>query len=73
MHDASEAPGARRDEDPRVSRSVSSRRGGVAYGWQRAQKHVDTPDAETIEEQIVTTVLNEICEYFDFDDDAQAQ
>jgi hypothetical protein len=25
---------------------------GVAYGWQRAHKHIDTPDAETIEEQI---------------------
>jgi hypothetical protein len=46
---------------------------GVAYGWQRAHKHVDAPDAETIEEQIVTAVLNEICQYFDFDDDARAQ
>jgi hypothetical protein len=41
---------------------------GVAYGWQRAHKHIDTPDAETIEEQIVTAVLNEVCQYFDFDD-----
>jgi hypothetical protein len=46
---------------------------GVTYGWQRARKHVDTPDAETIKEQIVTAVLNEISEYFDFDDGAQAQ
>ena len=43
---------------------------GVAYGWRRAQKHIDTPDAQTIEEQIVTAVLNEVCQYFDFDDEA---
>jgi hypothetical protein len=43
---------------------------GVAYGWQRAHKHIDTPDAGTIEEQIVTAVLHEVCQYFDFDDDA---
>jgi hypothetical protein len=41
---------------------------GVAYGWQRAHKHLDAPDAQTIEEQIVTAVVNEICHYFDFDD-----
>ena len=45
---------------------------GVADGWQRAHKYIDTPEAVTIEEQIVTAVLNEICEYFDFDD-TQAQ
>ena len=41
---------------------------GVAYGWRRAHKHIDAPDAETIEEQIVCTVLNEVCDYFDFDE-----
>jgi hypothetical protein len=30
------------------------------------------PDAETIEEQIVSAVLNEVCQYFDFDDYAEA-
>jgi hypothetical protein len=45
---------------------------GVAYGWRRAHKHVDSPDAATIAEQIVTAVINEVCQYFDFDDDAQA-
>ena len=43
---------------------------GVTYGWRRAHKHIDTPDVESIEEQIVTAVLNEICEYFNFDDDS---
>ena len=41
---------------------------GASTDWQRAHKHIDTPDAETIEEQIVTAVLNEVCQYFDFDD-----
>ena len=41
---------------------------GVAYGWRRAHKHLDAPDAQTIEEQIVTAVVDEICQYFDFDD-----
>jgi hypothetical protein len=35
---------------------------GVAYGWRRAHKHIDTPDVGSIEEQIVTAVLNEICQ-----------
>lgn len=46
---------------------------GVAYGWRRAHKHTDSPDVKTIEEEIVTAVLNEVCQYFDFDDGAQAQ
>ena len=41
---------------------------GFAYGWRRAHKHIDAPDARTIEEQIVTAVVDEICQYFDFDD-----
>lgn len=35
---------------------------GVAYGWRRAHKHTDKPDAAAIEEQIVTAVVNEVCE-----------
>ena len=43
---------------------------GVAFGWRRAHKHTDKPDADTIEEQIVTAAVNEICGFFTFDDEA---
>ena len=49
-----------------LSRAVED---GVAYGWRRAHKHTSTPDENSIVDQIVTGVLNEICLYFDFSDD----
>jgi hypothetical protein len=55
---------------PALCRAVEE---GVAYGWRRAHKYVDTPDEETIKERIVTAVLSEISEYFDFNDDAETQ
>jgi hypothetical protein len=45
---------------------------GVEYGWRRAHKHTDTPDEETIKDQIVTGILNEVCEIFDFDDEVRS-
>lgn len=41
---------------------------GVAYGWRRAHKHTDKPAEGTIKDEIVEGILNEVCEYFDFDD-----
>ena len=42
---------------------------GVAYGWRRAHKHSDQPDASTIDDQIVTAVLHQGCEDFDLEDE----
>ena len=42
---------------------------GAAYGWRRAHKHTDTPGENAIVDQIVRGVLNEVCDYFDFDDE----
>lgn len=41
---------------------------GIQYGWNRAHKHTDTPAPEQIRDAIETAVLNEICEWFEFDD-----
>ena len=42
---------------------------GATYGWRRAHKHTDTPGEDAIVDQIIQGVLNEVCEYFDFDDE----
>ena len=49
---------------PVLSRAIEE---GVAYGWRCAHKHTEAPDEEAIRDHIVTAVLDEICEYFDFD------
>jgi hypothetical protein len=41
---------------------------GVMLGWNRAHKHTDTPDPDTIRSAIEQAVLNEICEWFDFEE-----
>ena len=41
---------------------------GVMFGWNRAHKHDTTPDPETIRNAIEVAVLNEICEWFDFEE-----
>jgi hypothetical protein len=41
---------------------------GVAYGYQRAFKHTDTPSEETIKEQIEHAVMNAVSEVIDYDD-----
>lgn len=41
---------------------------GIMLGWNRAHKHDDNPNPEFVREQIENAVLNEICEWFDFED-----
>jgi hypothetical protein len=43
---------------------------GVEYGYNRAYKHgCDAPTVETLKAEIERAVINEICEYFNFEDD----
>lgn len=41
---------------------------GLDYGWMRAHKHTDHPDEATIKDQVLQGILNEVCEYFEFED-----
>jgi hypothetical protein len=41
---------------------------GVMLGWKRAHKYAITPDPEAIRDAIEQAVLNEICEWFDFEE-----
>jgi hypothetical protein len=66
---ANEATGARRDEGPRL-RCPPARGGGRRrVRLARAHKHTDAPGEDAIVDQIVQGVLNELCEYFDVDDE----
>ena len=40
---------------------------GVQYGYNRAHKHTDTPTEDQIKLAVTDAVMNEICEWFDFD------
>ncbi len=41
---------------------------GIDYGWMRAHKHTDKPDEAAVKDEILQGILNEVCEYFDFED-----
>lgn len=49
-----------------LSEAVES---GVKYGIYRAHKHTEDPDRDTIQHEVVTAVLQQISEYFSFDDE----
>jgi len=44
---------------------------GVHLGWTHAHKHVDNPDAEAVQRNIVGDVLTEICEWFEFEPEVE--
>ena len=41
---------------------------GVMLGWNRAHKHEENPEPQYIRDQIENAVMNEICQWFDFED-----
>lgn len=44
---------------------------GVGWGLHRAYKHTDDPTREQIETQVAEHVMNELCEWFDFDSEVR--
>jgi hypothetical protein len=49
---------------PVLQRAVEE---GFRYGWGRAHKYTETPTQAHLEDAVTTAILNEICEYFEFD------
>lgn len=45
---------------------------GIDYGWTRAHKHTDHPDEAMTKDQILQGILNEVCAYFNFDDESHS-
>ena len=43
-------------------------RAGVEYGYNRAHKHTDSPSEDQIKEAIIKAVMDEICEWFIFEE-----
>ena len=41
---------------------------GVEYGYNRAHKHTDIPSEEQIKEFIIKAVMDDICEWFVFEE-----
>ena len=39
---------------------------GVERGWNRAHKHTSTPDDRLVQDTVVSDIMNELFEWFDF-------
>lgn len=48
---------------PIIDRAVEE---GIAYGYRRAYKHTDDPQAEDIQEQIRQAVMQALCDVLEF-------
>lgn len=46
-----------------LSRAVEE---GYRLGWNRAHKHTDNPGEDHIEDQVISAIMGQICEVFDF-------
>lgn len=42
---------------------------GILRGYQRSYKHTDSPNELSICENIHDAIMEDICEFFDFDDE----
>ena len=42
---------------------------GVSIGYVRAHKHVETPTAAALQTAIIDAVMNEVCEWFTFENE----
>lgn len=42
---------------------------GVMFGWNRAHKHLENPSQDVVLDHIQREIMNEIDEYFSFDDE----
>ena len=51
-----------------IARAVEE---GVAYGINRAYKYADTPDTESLRDNIEREVLNALCEILHFEGDTE--
>ena len=48
-----------------VSDAVDS---GISYGFNRAHKHMETPNSVDIHEAVLTAVMGSLCDIIDFGD-----
>jgi hypothetical protein len=42
---------------------------GVQFGYARAHKHVETPTPDALQTTITDAVMNEVCEWFKFEEE----
>lgn len=46
---------------------------GFQRGWNRAHKHTDTPSVEVIRDAVLTAIMGDICDVFEFDGDEEVE